>query len=490
MNIRLEKRAGLEGRVFLTLEPTDYIPRYEKALKEYARTANIPGFRPGQAPKGMIEKMAGESLLAREISDMASETLIKYLEDEKIDIIAQPMTSEEEAPIDSFTKDRSYDFVFDIGLAPEFTFDATRLGSFTEYKMEADTKMVEDELENIRRRHGDVSHPDVSEDNDIIRFKFEELNEQGEKLEDGHEASASILVSYVKNEALKNQLIGLNKEASLVVDPMVDLFNGDEKEMQQSLELTPEKAADLGTAFRVTVEDIFRQQPSEINQELFDKVFPGKCTNEEEFRAAIKADIEAYFERDTRHLIEHEIDHRIFETYPLELPDAFLKRWLIGRYPDTYSSANIEEKFSRESNALRWQLIKEKVVAANDISISEDDLTNAAVSSVASMLGQYGGADRFGYDFVLDLAKKQLQKAEYKRDMAERALSQKVLDVIKEQVNKEVKVLNYEAFMEVVKEHNEKHHHHHDHEHDNDHEHHDHDHEHEHDHDHSHDHQH
>jgi trigger factor len=471
VNVVFNKTDELNAILNIQLEPSDYLPEYEKQLKVINKKSKIPGFRPGFVPKGMIEKMYGESVLSDVVTQTASKKLSTYLQEEKLDILGQPMASEQMPPIEAFTKDRTYDFIFDLGLTPHFEIDPSDLGPFNSIKLNADAKMVNEETEQIRKRFGKYDSVEVVADNDIVKLMLKELDEAGAELENGLQKEASFLVSFVKDEATKALLIGAKKEDNLTLN-IFNLFNDDHKEMEQTLAISHAAIHDLNTNFSATINDITRTEPAEMNQELWDKVFgQGTCQSQEDFDTKLKADLEGYFESQGNHILEHDITDQLIAKYQVGLPDEFLKRWLKHSHPEQYTDETADEKYAKESNGLRWQLIIEKIQAKYEIQVENEEVREEAYINTRRMFAQYGMAQ--GVDHLIeDMVKKQLEKEDYFRNMFHNAQNKKVMAKLRELVPVTEQRLDSEEFFNAVRQHNEKHHQHTDlHEHAHEHEH-------------------
>lgn len=459
MSIQFTKQDDLNASLHITLAPEEYLPEYEKQLKTINKRINIPGFRPGLAPKGLVERQYGESTLYEVVNREVSKSLSEYIKENKLDVLGQPILGEQSPVIDKFTKDRTYEFIFDMGLTPAFELDFEGLGSFNLPKLNADNKMLDEETESICKRYGKYeSIEKVESENDMVRLKLTELAEGGEPLEGGLQKEVPFLISFVKDEPTKQLLLAAEKNAEFKVN-VFNLFNDDHKEMEHSLGISHDAVHDLAQHFIATVADITRSTPAENNEELWSKVFgAGKCQTEADFRQMLKDDLESYLNQQGEHLLEHEITDAVMQDTHIPLPDEFMKRFLIANHPDHYNAGNVDEKYAGERNGLQWQLIKEKVTEKYNLTVEEAEVRRAAEAQARALFAQYGlntGID----DAVQRLAAKDLEKEDGYRKVYERVMSQKVVQKMKELVTITEQPMAPEDYFATIKQHNEKHHH-------------------------------
>lgn len=468
MNVTFDKKDELNGTIAISIEPTDFIPSYDKKLKDYGKKANIPGFRAGQAPKGVIEKMVGQSILLEEVNMVASNALHDYIEQNKLNILGQPVLTED-TKIDELSKTASYTFKFEIGLTPEIELNISSADSYPYYSVTVSEAMVDDEINRMRKQMGTLTDVEEVGENDMVYASLTELNEGGEVLDGGVNApSVPLAVNTIKDEELKKAVMALTKGASMNLN-IFALFNNDEVEMSHALGVQKAGIADLNKEFRFTLNEIKRTTESEINQELFDKIYgPGAISTEEELRTRIKTEIQGYFEQQANHLLEHELFDSLVAKHSITLPDEFLKRWLMDRHPDKFNAENIDEAYKPEANYLRNHILEEKILLSNNIQITEEDIRAAAKGYTLQMFGGYNMGN-LGDDFLNSIIEPQLKKDDFRSRMINVAARAKVNEYLMNTITKDVKEVSIEEFNAIVSEHNAKHHHNHEHDHDHEH---------------------
>lgn len=462
MNLTFDKKDELNGTISVSIEPNDFLPSYEKKLKDYGKKANIPGFRAGQAPKGVVEKMVGQSLLLEEVNGFASKALFDYIDENKLHILGQPVMTED-TKIDELTKTSSYTFSFDIGLAPEFELNISSSDKYPYISVQVTETMVNDEIDRLKKQMGVLTDVDQMEENDLVYVTLTELNEQSEVLENGASApSVPLALNTIKDADLKAEILKLKIEGSIQVN-VFTLFNNDEQEMSHALNIPKQGIADLNQTFNLTLNQIKRTTAAEMNQEFFDKVY-GKDTvkSVEELQAKIKEEISAYFKQQADHLLEHELFDSLVTKHNIQLPEAFLKRWLLDRHPEKFNATNLDTAFIPEANYLRNHLLEEKILVSNNIKIDENDIKAAAKSYTMQMFGGYNMGN-LSDDILNSIIEPQLQKEEFRSRMINVAARKKVNEFLLNTITKDVKEVSVEEFNQIITAHNHKHHHDHDH---------------------------
>ena len=458
MNVSLEKKDALNGTISVNISGADYMPEMDKKIKDYRKKANIPGFRPGQAPLGMIERMYGNSLILEEINAAASKGLYDYIKENNINMLGEPVINNETL-IEKIDKGADYTFKFDIGVAPVFELSISKDDTFTRLVVQADEKMIDDEITRMRKRFGKLEDVAKAEsDNDMIYCTVTELNEDLSIFEGGvHAEKVPFLISTIKNEEIKNALKGIAIAEESTVN-IFNLFDNNEAEISHALGVQKAGIADLNPNFKLQVSEIKRNTEAEINQELFDSVYgKDKITSIEDFRSNVKTELESFYVGQADHLLEHEMSDTIVAKHNIQLPDAFLKRWLLDRYADKFNTENIDEGYNPEANYLRNHLLEEKILALHNIKVEDEDIRQAAVNYTKQMFGGYS-ANGLSEELINQLIEPSLQKEDYRSRMINAAIKIKVNAAIRSSVTVNDKEISAEDFMKIVQEHNHAHH--------------------------------
>lgn len=428
----------------ISIEKADYSEKVEKTLRDYRKKANIPGFRPGMVPLNLLKKMYGKSILAEEINKILSDELYKYIRENEINILGEPLPNETDQKEIDFGTEEDYEFIFDLGIAPEFEVELNKKDKVKYYQIQASDEMVENQLKSYTGRYGKYLQEEVVEEKDMVKGLLVELAD-GKENEDGlHVSDAVLTPSYIKDEATKALFVGAKKGDVITFNPKTALEN--EAEIASLLKVTKEDLAELAADFSMTIEGITRYQESAIDQELFDKVFgEGTVTTEEEFRNKIKAQIEETLVQDSNYKFGLDARDALVKKYDdLAFPDQFLKRWLLINNKEL-TEDKLEEDFPKMILDLKWQLIKDKLGKANDLKVENQDVEEYARNVARSQFAQYGmvGLE----DAILDnYAKDMLKNEDTLKNIIDKVAENKVLDIIRNSVKLDTKEVSIEEF--------------------------------------------
>ena len=459
MELNFNKIDNLNATLVVTLEKADYAPSVEKELKKQQKQAVIKGFRPGAAPMGMIKSMYAKSILAEEINRLASNGLYDYLKEQNIDIIAQPLPSETLKSDIDIEKGETFVFAFDLGLAPIFDFNISNKDSLDKYVIAVDDSEVDKEVENLGKRYGKLETVEVSEEKDVIYASATELNESNTSFEGGvNDKEISFTADLITDEAVKKQLTGVQAGTVLNLN-IYSLFNENHTVIASTLGIAKEAVADLNPTFKISITEIKRQIPAELNQELFDQVMgEGVVTDIDTFRAKIKENLEAYYKNESDQQVEHMISHLLEEKHEVPLPDAFLKRWLLNTKEEQYSAENIDERYENESKVLKEILIREKAAAQYELKVEQQDIEDASLGYTLSLFRNYG-LQNPDFEFVKKFSDDSLKKRDYIEQMNDIAIRRKVYNQVKEIISYNEKPVSIEDFYKLIETHNHEHQH-------------------------------
>ncbi len=444
MNIAREKIDDLNAVLKIEIVKTDYEEKVENVLKDYRKKANIKGFRPGMVPMGIIKKMYGKAVKIDEINKAVSENVHKYLTDEKIEILGDPLPKTNEQEIIDFETQDEFSFSFDIGLTPAFDLNISKKNKVSQYEIAIDEKMKSDFINNYTRRFGELRKADISEEKDIIKGKIEALDDKGNLKPEGPVNEASTLaIDIIKDEEIKKGFIGKKENDSVDFD-IKKAFPND-LEIAGLLKKKKEEVEGLEGTFRFTISELTRFHAAEINQELFNRIYgEGIVNSEEEFHNKIEEEIRESLKRESEFKLMQDIKKLIIEKTDFSLPEEFLKRWLL-RVNEKTTSEEIEKEFDSFRHDLKWQLIRSKIAKENEVKITEEELQKEAEIITRYQFRQYGlfyATD----EQITNYAKETLKREEDAKRIADKILEDKVLQLLKDYVSIESKNVSVEEF--------------------------------------------
>lgn len=438
MNITKEQIDELNAIVKVAITKEDYQDKVEKILKDYRKQANIPGFRKGQVPMGLIKKQYGKAVLVDEVNKLLQDNLNKYLTEEKLDVLGNPLPKQQ----DNFNWDADeLAFEFELGLAPEFEVPLKTKKSITQYKIVADKKMIDEQVERIRKQYGKlISKSEVGKSDEVRgTFKDEEA---------GIDHKTTLELDKIKSKKAISSLMG-KKAGDTVTLKTKGLFKEDYL-LAGSLGIPGEQAKNLNIEVAFTIEEINERQPAELNQELFDKLF-GKDTvsTEKELREKIKTDSEKQFEQQADQKLLNDVTERLIETTNFELPSEFLKKWIRLTGEKQLSPEEANDEYEKSEKGLRYQLIEGRIIRDHNIELSFDELKDFAKDFIRSQMAQYGQMNPEEEELERIAARVLGNQDEVKR-LSEQLMSQKLLALYKEKANLKVKEVTYEDFIKEV----------------------------------------
>jgi len=388
MNITQEKIDDLNAIVKITIAPEDYAPRVEKALKEQAKKANLPGFRKGMVPVAHMKRMYGKSILVEEINNMLSENLSKHLTDNKVEVLGQPLPVMDDSKEFKWDNTDEFEFKYELGLAPKVDVEITSKDKFITYNVKADNETLESRIKNIRKSYGKMTNPEVSAEGDVLYADLAQLSPDGAIFEGGITSTGSIRLDLVTDKKILKSLVGLKKDDVLELD-IQKAFDNNETVIAKLLNIGEEDAKDLKSKFQVTVKNVNRLEESDLNQEFFDKIFgAGLVTDEAGFRAKITEEIESMFKQDADRKLQNDIYTQLTEQTKMQLPEEFLRKWLKATN-EKLTDEELEQGFADFAKNLKWTLIENKIITENEIKIDYKDVFETAKQRLDAQFRMY-----------------------------------------------------------------------------------------------------
>jgi len=449
----------LHEKLTVKLEKTDYLPSFEKALKDYGKRANIPGFRKGQVPAGLIKKMYGNSVFSDEVLRSVDRELVKYLETDKIEIFAQPLPLEIDMRQLDVNNPADYEFHFEVGMKPEFALADLGAAKTTRYKVTVTDEMIDNEITRLQNRYGNMKDEDtVANEENVLNVTFTEVDENGNEKEGGIKKDNSLLVKYFK-ESFRSNLLG-KVTNDFVIATLAEAFDEKEREwVIGDLGLDKEDTASKDKSFKIQITKIGLLEKRELNEEFFNQLYPNQeIKTEADFRNKLKEEIQAYWDNQAKNQIHDQAYHQLLDHTEIKFPEGFLKKWMKTQGEDgqAKTDAQIEEEFPVFINQLKWTLISDKVIRENEISVQPDELRNFAKQQLFGYMGMNGGMEEQGW--VNDYVEKMMKDRKYVEETYNRIQTQKIFEWAETQVKPEEKAISAEDFTKMVEAH--QHHHH------------------------------
>ncbi len=444
MNIIRENINDLNAVLKVQVEKTDYDEKVEKVLRDYRKKATVKGFRPGMVPIGLVRKMYGKAVQIDEINKIVTEGIQKYLTDEKLDILGDPLPKSDHQDKIDFDKQESFTFSFELGLAPLFELKLSKKNKVIYYEIAVDEKMKNDYLENYTRRYGRFSKADLSEEKDMLKGKIEALDESGNPLPDGMFADDTTLgIDVIKDKKIKKLFIGKTDADTIDFDLRKALPN--DFEIAGLLKKQKDEVISVKGNFRFTINEISRFHPAETGQELFDRIYgEGVVSTEEEFLKKIEDEITTNLRQESDYKLSLDIKNLAIEKTDFQLPEDFLKKWLL-KVNEKTTEEQIEKEFDSFRHDLKWQLIRNKIAKQNEVRITEEELQKEAENITRHQFRQYGlfyATD----EQITNYAKETLKREEDAKKIADKILEEKVIVLFKDFVKIENKTVTIEEF--------------------------------------------
>lgn len=447
MKLTQSKAKDLMATITVKVIGADYSERVEKVLKDYRKTAEVPGFRKGKTPMGIINKKYRTSVIVEEVNKMLQDALYKHITAEKVRVLGSPMPIDEK-PID-WENDEDFTFEYEVGLAPEFDVKITAKDKLNYYKIKADAKLVDGYCNDIAKRYGKMSNPEASIEGDLIFCTIEQLDVDGIVMNNGIKNDATVAMDYIADKKIKKQFVGVKTDDLITVNVMKAFTNHSDLGAMLNVDhaaihnLTSEE-------FQFTVKNVNRLEPAELNVELFDKVYgPGAIKDEKEFKAKVKSEAEAQFVGESDRMLKNDVVTYFVDKLKLAMPNEFLKRWLVQTSDQPITMEMLETEYDMYAKSLQWQLIENKILENHSIKVTQDDVlahTKVLISAQMKQYGQPEGDDKQLTDIATDI----LKNEEERKKVYDQIFDERTLAVYKENFKLTEKSVSYDEFVKLA----------------------------------------
>lgn len=444
MNISHQKIDDVNANITVELAPEDYNPAVDKAIKDQAKKAKLPGFRPGMVPAGHIRRTYGKAILFDEINRLINDRIGAYITEQKLEVLGQPLpVDEDQDKTYAWDFKDNFKFSYEIGLAPEFEIPFSSTTEFIEYDIKADEATLEERVKNLRRSYGKMTNPEVSEEGDVLYATLKQIKEEG------IEKTTSVRTDLVQDTKIKKSLVGLKKDDTVKIDVKKAFQTAD---LARILGITEDEAENLDvTKFELTVKNINRLEESDLNQEFFDKIFPaGDVKTEAQFQKKVKEEVESLFKQNSAQKLRNDMYTFGMEKIDAKFPEEFLKRWLKATNPNL-SAEEIEEGFADFLNNLKWTIIENRIITANNLEVKYDEVIALAKERIYAQIKMYNVNDEPTDEQLGQFALQLLSDKEQANRLFEEVKALKVFDHLKDAVKVKSKKIDYDKFEKLDK---------------------------------------
>ena len=449
MKITFDCPDKINGLLTMTIEPADYQEKVEKTLKDYRKKAQVPGFRPGQVPMGLVKRQYGTAVKVDEVNRLMGEKLYEYVRENKIQMLGEPLPSDKQQPQD-FEKEGEMTFVFDIAVAPEFKVALSGKDKIAYYTISVDDKLIDQQVQMYASQGGKFVKAEVFSGNDTITGDLRQLDKKGNTLEDGITTEGGMIMpAYIKDDKQKKLFDGCKPGDIITFNPK-KAYPDNDAEVAALLKVKKEDIADVNSDFSFQVTEIRHFQPAEIDQKLFDRVFgEGTVKDEKAFREKIAEQLKAQFVGSSDYKFMQDVRaHLEKKVGKLEFPEALLKRVMLQNNKDKGADF-VEQNFEGSIKELAWHLIKEQIVTAQEIKVEDEDVKRVAREAIRAQFAQYGMAN-VPDDVVENYAEEQLKKRENIDNFVDRAVDLKLTDKLKTVVKLDEKTVTLDEFNKMM----------------------------------------
>ena len=444
MNISHQNIDDINASIQVEIAPADYNPQVDKAIKDQAKKAKLPGFRPGMVPVGHIKRMYGKSILFDEINRIINDKIAEYIGEQKLEVLGQPLPLDEDQDTKyNWDFNDTFNFKYEIGLAPEFEVPFTAETEFTEYDIKADEATLAERIKNLRRSYGKMTNPEVSEEGDVLYAALKQDKEEG------IEKTTSVRTDIIEDAKIKKSLVGLKKDDTVKIDVKKAFKVAD---LARILGITEDEAEALDvTKFELTVKNINRLEESDLNQEFFDKLFPaGEVTTEEQFNEKVTEEVENLFKQNSAQKLRNDMYTFGMDKVEAKFPEEFLKRWLKATNPNL-STEEIEEGFADFISNLKWTIIENRIVTANNLEVKYDEVVELAKERIYAQIKMYNINEEPTDEQLQQFAMQLLSDREQANRLFEEVKALKVFDQLKSTVKLKSKKIDFDKFEKLDK---------------------------------------
>ena len=450
MRITQSKTKDLMATLTVEVVEKDYRENVDKILKDYRKTAEMPGFRKGKTPMSIINKKYKIAVTVEEVNKILKDEMYKHITDNKVKVLGSPMPKKSEKTID-WEKQNDFSFEFEIGLAPDFDVKISKKDKLTYYNIKADEKLLDQYCNDIAKRYGTMGNMEISEEGDLVFCNIEQVDVDGNVMENGIKNEATISMDFVADKKIKKQFIGVKSGDTFKINVMKAFTN--HSDLGSMLNVSHEAIHNLSSEeFQFTVKNIDRLTPAKSDKELFDKVYgEGNVKTTKVFRAKIKEEAEMSFVAESDRMLKNDVVTYLLEKNKFDIPDDFLKRWLVQTSEQPVTIEKIESEYDMYSKSLKWQLIENKINKNFEIKVEQEEIVAHAKTLISRQMMQYG-QPVLDDEKLTEMADSILKKEEERKKIIDQIYDQKSLVVYKTNFKLTDKDISYDDFVKLASE--------------------------------------
>jgi len=450
MNISQEKVDDLNAIIKIEVKQADYQEKVDKVMNTHRKNANIPGFRKGHVPMGMIKKQVGITVIVDEINKVLSASLQNYIKEQDLNILGNPLPKLDEQNSIDWANQKDFEFNYVVGIAPEFKVDVLSKLKVDYYKIKVADKDVDKYITDVAKRYGKMSNPDVATADDMLFGKFEELDGTGNVKEGGISHNSMLIIEAVTDKKVQKGFVGAKSADSFDIDPKI--VSPSPTDQAAAIGVDVATLATVISKFKFTVDKINKIIPADLDQELFDKVYgPGVVADEKAFRTKVSEELGKGLSADADRKLKADIQDKLIEKVKLKLPDTFLKRWIRESNEKPISAEQIELEYDNYAKGLQWQLIENKLIQTNDIKVSHAEVVEHTKGLLLQQMAGMGLPNN-NDDELTETANRVLQNQEEAKNLYMMMYDTRLLKVYKEEVKLKEKEISYEDFVKLAYE--------------------------------------
>lgn len=448
MNISHQNIDEINAVITVDLSPEDYNPQIDKAIKEQAKKAKLPGFRPGMVPVSHIRRTYGKAILFDEINRLVSDQINQYISENKLEILGQPLPKEDDKSDYNWDFNDTFSFNYEIGLAPQFEVPFNEKSKFSEYVIKADEETLQSRVKNLRRSYGKMTNPDVSEDGDVLYSELKQLDADGNELEGGIVNTASVRTDLVDDKKIKKTLVGLKKDDELTLDVKKAFKNAGDIARILGIEEAAVESLE-NTTFKLAVKNINRLEEAELTEDFYNKLFgEGVVKTEAEFTEKVKEEVESNLAQNAAQKLQNDLYLKGLEAVNVDFPEAFLKKWLKATNPEIKED-ELEEGFADFVKNLKWTLIENRIITQNNLEVKYEEVLALAKERIAAQIKMYSPGQEPTEEQLSQYAVQLLGDKEQANRLFDEVKALKVFDYLKGLVKLEKKEIEYNKFLEL-----------------------------------------